>query len=125
LIGLGRDLFGGGGLAIDPEIGGEEAVQPSALLRGERRGLRDQRGNGCHGVHAASARNGAQLARSRSAAISCRRQNAKNDSAGVARWASQAASSRSSKGGKSSNGTDWAYSRAIACSAVEAAPPPI
>ena len=44
---------------------------------------------------------------------------------GVARWASQAASSRSIRGGRSSNATDWAYSRAIACSAVEAAPPPI
>ena len=75
-------FVGGGRLAVDAEIGGEEAVQPRPLLGRERRVLRNQRRNGRDGVHAASARTGALFARSRSSAISWRRQNSKNDSAG-------------------------------------------
>ena len=79
-VGFGCRGIRGGGLAVDAKIGGEKAVQPGALLARERRALRDQRRDGRHGVHAASAaRTGARSASSRSAAISWRRQNSKND----------------------------------------------
>src|SRR6202040_3105722 len=124
LIEFGARGIGGFGLAVDSKIGGKKAVQPGALLGRERRVLWDQRGNGRHRVHAASARSGARSASSRSVAISWRRQNSKNDSPGAWRWASQAASKRSSSGGRSSKGPHWGDSRALACSAGEGGPPP-
>src|SRR5262249_18901430 len=64
-----RGILGCGDFTADAEIGGEEAVQPGALLARERRVLGDQRGDGRYGVHAASADTGAASASSCSSAI--------------------------------------------------------
>src|SRR5258708_1615146 len=119
---LGAEAAAIGGMV---EIAGDFSATAAVRLRDDATADAAIRASGTDGDHAASARNGTWPASSRKASISWRRQNSKKVSVAPRRWASHAASSCSMSGGSLSNTTSRAYSRAIACSAVEAAPPPI